>query len=80
MFHMRMVHGSNGNNLSTPRRAFSIRWLGEDAIKGERPWIDLPPSQEMTGLKHGDNLVESGLFPIVSRSAEWQKQSAEHQL
>lgn len=80
VFHMRMVHGSNGNNLSTPRRAFSTRWIGEDAIKGERPWMNLPPSQEMTGLKQGDNLVESGSFPIVWRSAEWQRQSVEHHL
>lgn len=62
------------------RRAFSTRWIGEDAIKGERPWMNLPPSQEMTGLKQGDNLVESGSFPIVWRSAKWQKQSVEHHL
>ncbi|XP_068728712.1 probable phytanoyl-CoA dioxygenase [Montipora capricornis] len=53
LFHMRTVHGSKGNNLPTPRRAFSTRWLGKDAVKGERPWMNLPPSQ-ISRLKKGD--------------------------
>ncbi|XP_078351334.1 uncharacterized protein LOC144636066 [Oculina patagonica] len=65
VFHMKTVHGAHGNNLSTPRRAFSTRWLGNDAVKAERPWMNLPPSNEIKGLKLGDNLVESGVFPVV---------------
>lgn len=65
VFHMRTVHGAFGNNLWTPRRAFSTRWLGNDAVKGHRPWMNLPPSKGMKDLKRGDNLVESGVFPVV---------------
>ena len=65
VFHMSTVHGAYGNNLLTPRRAFSTRWLGNDAVKGHRPWMNLPPSKEIKDLKRGDNLVESGVFPLV---------------
>ena len=69
---MRTVHGSNGNNLPTPRRAFATRWLGNDAVKGERPWMNLPPifQSEMMNLQPGDNVVESGLVPVVWEQRE----------
>ena len=67
---MRTVHSSHGNNLPTPRRAFSTRWLGDDTIKGERPWMNLPPSHELAKLQRGDKLVESGLFPVVWTGVE----------
>ena len=59
---MKTVHSAHGNNLPTPRRAFSTRWLGDDAVKGDRPWMNLPPSNEMKDLKKGDKLVDSGAF------------------
>ncbi|XP_028418590.1 uncharacterized protein LOC114544035 [Dendronephthya gigantea] len=65
VFHMKTVHSAHGNNLQTPRRAFSTRWLGDDAVKGERPWMNLPPSTQMNGLVKGDKLVDSGSFPVV---------------
>ena len=65
VFDMKTIHSAHGNNLQTPRRAFSTRWLGDDAVKGERPWMNLPPSNEMKDLKKGDKLVDSGVFPIV---------------
>ena len=70
VFHMRTVHSSHGNNLPTPRRAFSTRWLGDDTIKGERPWMNLSPSHELAKLQRGDNLLESGLFPVVWTGVE----------
>lgn len=70
VFHMRTVHGSHGKNLPTPRQAFSTRWLGDDAVKGERPWMNLPPSPEMTKLERGDKIVESGLFPVIWNRGE----------
>lgn len=65
VFHMKTVHGAHGNNLKTPRRAFSTRWLGDDAIKGERPWMNLPPSDGIRNLKRGENLVQSGAFTVT---------------
>ncbi|KAJ7388027.1 hypothetical protein OS493_040296, partial [Desmophyllum pertusum] len=53
-------HGAHGNNLPTPRRAFSTRWLGDDAVKEDRPWMNLPPSHAMENLKLGNKLVDSG--------------------
>lgn len=70
VFHMRTVHSSHGNNLSTPRRAFSTRWLGDDTVKGERPWMNLPPSHELAKLQRGDKLLESCLFPVVWTGVE----------
>jgi hypothetical protein len=43
-FHFRTLHGAPGNQLSTSRRrAVSLRWLGDDARFGERPWTVSPP-------------------------------------
>jgi len=44
VFHMRTLHGAPGTSkLTTPRRAFSTRWLGDDARFGVRAWATSPP-------------------------------------
>jgi ectoine hydroxylase-related dioxygenase (phytanoyl-CoA dioxygenase family) len=43
-FHMKTVHGAPGTEgLATRRRAFSTRWLGDDAVWAERPYPTSPP-------------------------------------
>ncbi len=63
-FHYRTLHGAPGNSLSTPRRAVSLRWLGDDARFGERPWTTSPP-YEPSGLVVGGPLDGDPRFPLV---------------
>ncbi len=63
-FHYRTVHGAPGNSLSTRRRAVSLRWLGDDARFGVRPWTTSPP-YEPNGLVEGAALDDDPRFPLV---------------
>jgi ectoine hydroxylase-related dioxygenase (phytanoyl-CoA dioxygenase family) len=63
-FHYRTLHGAPGNSLSTRRRAVSLRWLGDDARFGERPWTTSPP-YEPEGLVPGGPLDGDDRFPLV---------------
>ena len=43
LFHFRTVHGARGNLQACRRRAFSMRWVGDDAHYVERPGRTSPP-------------------------------------
>ena len=66
VFHMRSVHRAPAaGDLGTLRRAFSTRWMGDDAVYVERPGVmfpNLPPPRPKVGgpLAHPS-------FPIVWR-------------
>jgi ectoine hydroxylase-related dioxygenase (phytanoyl-CoA dioxygenase family) len=48
VFHMRTLHGAPGTQaLKTRRRAFSTRWLGDDAVFAVRPGKTSPPFPEV---------------------------------
>ncbi|MGO1121013.1 phytanoyl-CoA dioxygenase family protein [Rhodovibrionaceae bacterium A322] len=62
-FHYRSVHGARGNFSGSNRRAFSMRWLGDDARFARRPGRTSPPYP-------GHNMVEGqrlreDWFPIL---------------
>ncbi len=63
-FHFRTLHGAPGNELTTPRRAVSLRWLGDDARFGVRPWTTSPPF-EPDGLVEGGPLGDDPRFPLI---------------
>jgi ectoine hydroxylase-related dioxygenase (phytanoyl-CoA dioxygenase family) len=64
VFHYRTLHDAPGNTSSTQRRrAVSLRWVGDDATWGERPWQVSPPF-EADGLSVGDPLDDER-FPLV---------------
>lgn len=63
-FHFRTLHGAPGNHLATRRRAVSLRWLGDDARFGVRPWATSPPF-EPNGLVQGSPLDDDPRFPLV---------------
>lgn len=64
VFHMLTLHGAPGTTeLATRRRAFSTRWLGDDAVFATRPWDTSPPFRDVH-LNAGDPLHHAS-FPLV---------------
>lgn len=63
-FHYRTLHDAPGNRLESPRRAVSLRWLGDDARFATRPWQVSPP-YEPNGLHPGDPPGDDPRFPLV---------------
>jgi ectoine hydroxylase-related dioxygenase (phytanoyl-CoA dioxygenase family) len=63
-FHYRTLHEAPGNDLTTRRRAVSLRWLGDDARFATRPWPTSPPYPG-NGLVPGGSLDGDDRFPLV---------------
>jgi len=69
LFHFRTLHGADGNEVPRRRRAFSVRWVGDDARYVERPGRTSPPFPGH-GMRPGQRL-RPDWFPVVwSRSLE----------
>jgi ectoine hydroxylase-related dioxygenase (phytanoyl-CoA dioxygenase family) len=66
VFHMKSLHGAPGTaEHRFRRRAFSTRWLGDDAVFATRPFPTSPPFPGLK-LKPGEPM-EHELFPVVYR-------------
>lgn len=65
VFHALTLHGAPGNHTANRRRAYSTRWLGEDARYATRPG-EISPLIEGHGLSPGDPM-ECESFPVVWR-------------
>ena len=65
-FNYKTLHGSRGNTAQTRRRAFSLRWMGDDARYISRPGPCSPPFNGH-GMSEGEKLRED-LFPIIYSS------------
>ena len=64
VFHMRTVHGAPATTaLTTRRRGFSTRWLGDDARFALRPWQTSPPYPQVK-LNPGDPM-DHAVFPVI---------------
>ena len=64
VFHFKTLHSGKGNpDRSIQRRAFSSRWIGDDAVYAERPGETSPPFPELKSFKQDDPL-DHPLFPI----------------
>jgi len=61
--HVRTVHGSTGNVGERDRRAFTLRYVGDDVRYLEREGVP-PDSQKSTTLEDGD-LMDSDEFPLI---------------
>ena len=69
VFHMRTLHGAPPTaGLKSRRRAFSTRWIGDDARFAQRAWKTSPPYPEVK-LKHGD-AMDHPSFPVMWSSAD----------
>ena len=66
LFNFKTVHGSTGNNTSGSRRAFSMRFIGDDVKYIDRGGPTSPPFDGIN-LKTGD-LMRKDWFPIVFNS------------
>jgi ectoine hydroxylase-related dioxygenase (phytanoyl-CoA dioxygenase family) len=62
-FSFRTVHGAPANRSARTRRAFSSRWVGDDAVFVERGGRTSPPFPDLK-LKPGEPLV-SPEFPVI---------------
>ena len=62
LFDYRTVHGARGNLQPRPRRAFSMRWVGDDVHYSERPGPTSPPYPGH-GMNNGERLREDW-FPV----------------
>jgi len=69
-FHFLTVHGAPPNLSTTRRRrAFSARWVGDDATYAVRAGATSPPFPELAGrLAHGDPL-DVPEFPVIWQSS-----------
>lgn len=70
LFHFCAVHGARGNTSATPRRALSLRWLGDDAHIVRRPGRTSPPLAafpgiDATAMVPGRPFVDPTHFPIL---------------
>jgi len=72
LFHFRTVHGARGNLTSRPRRAFSMRWVGDDGHYRERQGRTSPPFPGH-GMTDGQKLREDW-FPVL-----WPKQASKNE-
>ncbi len=65
-FHMLTLHSSKGS--ANTRRAFSVRFLGDDITHAPRPWVTSP---EFPGLAErlpaGAPMHDKDLFPVLYR-------------
>ena len=66
LFNFKIVHGSSGNNTSKSRRAFSMRFLGDDVRYLDRGGPTSPPFDGIN-LKSGD-LMREDWFPKIFNS------------
>jgi ectoine hydroxylase-related dioxygenase (phytanoyl-CoA dioxygenase family) len=63
LFNFRTVHGARKNMTDARRRAFSMRWLGDDVRYCERPGRTSPPFPDHE-MQVGERLREDW-FPVV---------------
>ena len=67
IFDYRTLHGTGDATVKSLRRAFSTRWLGDDATYCERAGETSPPYRNH-GMRHGERMREDW-FPVLWRRA-----------
>ena len=63
LFNFKVLHSSSGNSENIPRRAFSIRFIGDDVKYINRGEETSPPFKDIN-LKNGAKMREDW-FPVV---------------
>ena len=61
-FHMAALHGGGGTLPGSRRRSVSLRFIGDDVVRTQRPPREIPPyMRHIYNLKIGQSLPESGM-------------------
>ncbi len=68
-FHMLTVHHAYGVPGARRRRAFSLRFLGDDAVHAPRPWRTSPPFEGLEGELAVGAPMDHPLFPLLRAPA-----------
>ncbi len=64
-FHMLTAHHAYGVPGTAPRRAFSLRFLGDDATHAPRPWRTSPPFEGLDAELPAGSAMDHPLFPVL---------------
>ena len=64
-FHMVTLHHAYGVSGANRRRAFSLRFIGDDIVHAPRPWRTSPPFEGLTEELPAGASMEHKLFPIL---------------
>jgi len=64
-FHMLTVHHAYGVPGASRRRAFSLRFLGDDAVHAPRPWRTSPPFEGLADELPAGVPMDHELFPLL---------------
>jgi ectoine hydroxylase-related dioxygenase (phytanoyl-CoA dioxygenase family) len=64
-FHMLTLHHAYGVPGAHRRRAFSLRFLGDDAVHAPRPWRTSPPFDGLEDQLPAGEPMEHELFPVL---------------
>jgi ectoine hydroxylase-related dioxygenase (phytanoyl-CoA dioxygenase family) len=64
-FHMLTLHHAYGVPGARRRRAFSLRFLGDDAVHAPRPWKTSPPFDGLEDELADGAQMEHDLFPLL---------------
>ncbi len=62
-FHMLTLHTAGGSR--TRRRAFSVRFIGDDVVHAPRAWVTSPPFPGLEGELPAGAAMDHPLFPVV---------------
>ena len=65
-FHMLTLHSASGVAGRGRRRAFSVRFLGDDMIHAPRPWTTSPPFPDLENELGAGVPMHHPLFPLLS--------------
>lgn len=64
-FHMLTLHAAGGVPGTRRRRAFSVRFLGDDVVHAPRPWRTSPDFPGLADELPAGALLEHPLFPVL---------------
>ena len=64
-FHMLTLHAAGGVSLGNRRRAFSVRFLGDDATHAPRPWKTSPDFPGLADELPAGAPMDHPLFPVL---------------
>jgi ectoine hydroxylase-related dioxygenase (phytanoyl-CoA dioxygenase family) len=68
-FHMLTLHAAGGVEPGRRRRAFSVRFLGDDVVHAPREWRTSPPFPGLADELPAGAAMEHPLFPVVWESS-----------